>query len=76
MTMIDQLIDFDYLLMRRMDASIKEQQEMREMHQLVQVLLAIFASEEAQSEDALELGLNAEQAVETAEKLSDATSAA
>lgn len=54
MTMIDQLIDFDYLLMRRMDASIKEQQEMREMHQLVQVLLAIFAGEESETDDVLE----------------------
>ncbi|MGI9570228.1 MAG: hypothetical protein ACR2PH_10940 [Desulfobulbia bacterium] len=76
MTMIDQLIDFDYLLMRRMDASTKEQQEMREMHQLVQVLLAIFASEEGQSEEAQELSINTEQACEVAEQLTGVAPAA
>ena len=42
MALIEQLVDFDHLLMRRLDASIKEQQELREMHKLVQVLIAIF----------------------------------
>ena len=42
MALIEQLVDFDHLLMRRLDASIKEQQELREMHKLVQVLVAIF----------------------------------
>ncbi|MGI9378715.1 MAG: hypothetical protein ACR2OW_03610 [Methyloligellaceae bacterium] len=42
MALIEQLVDFDHLLMRRLDASIKEQEELREMHKLVQVLIAIF----------------------------------